>query len=148
MLVPSADITKYFTELDASTPKEAVAELPVKLTGKTGAVVTDLYAAGLKNKNFDKIVKELETLSNALSSSGLVVDRFFSSGNYSDQECKKVVELLTTTKEPLTSFKDIKDADVKDIIVDNEGNLDAWRNARKAVSAIGLSDATKAALGE
>lgn len=135
-------------DLDASTPKEATADLPLKLTGKTGAVVADLYAATSKTKTFDKVVKELESFTAAVQSGGLVVDRFFSSGNYSDQECKKVVELLTTTKEPLTSFKDIKDADVKDIIVDNEGNLEAWRSARKAVGAIGLSDATKAALGE
>lgn len=82
----------------------------------------------------------------AVQASGLVIDRFFSTNNYSEEECKKVIDLLMTSKEPLTSFKDIKDVDVKDILVDNEGNMDAWRSARKAVQALSISEEVKGAL--
>jgi hypothetical protein len=57
------------------------------------------------------------------------------------------MDLLLTTKEPLTSFDGIKSSDVRELIVDNEGNLDTWRNARKAVQALGLSEEVKALLG-
>lgn len=107
------------------------------------ALVKDLYVAGAKGKNFDKLVKELETFVSVVEKSGLVVDRFFQSANYSSVELKKVLDLLLTTKEPLTSFASIKDAEVKEILVDNEGNLATWQAARKAVGAIGLSDTTK-----
>lgn len=133
-------------DLDAKTPVEAVAGIPVKLTGRTGQIVKELYTAGQKGKNFDKIVKELEQFVAAIQDAGLVVDRFFTTANYSEVECKKVISLLLTNAEPLTSFASIKDADVKDIIVDNEGNVPVWQAARKAVQAIGLTDASKAAL--
>lgn len=120
--------------------------LPIKVSGRVGELVAELYEAGTKGKNFDKLVKELEAFVAAVQSGGLVVDRFFSTANYSPEECKKVLETLLTTKESLASFKDIKDAEVKEVLVDNEGNLDAWRNVRKAVQAIGLSDTTKALL--
>lgn len=97
-------------------------------------------------KNFDKVVKDLQGFVAAVSAAGLVVDRFFTTNNYSSEECKKVLELLLTNKEPLTSFKDIKDAEVKDILVDNEGNLAVWQTARKAIAALSLSEEVKAAL--
>jgi hypothetical protein len=59
-----------------------------------------------------------------------------------------VLELLMTTKEPLTSFESIKSADVKDLVVDNAGNLDTWRNARKAVQGLNMSEDVKQVLGE
>lgn len=139
----SIDITKYFLDLDAKAPKAEASTLPVRLSGRTGELVSQLYASGQKNKNFDKLIKELESFVAAVESSGLVVDRFFTTSNYSEIECQKVLNLLTTTSEPLTSFASIKDNDVKDILVDNESNLSAWQNARKAVSAIGLSEGTK-----
>jgi hypothetical protein len=49
-----------------------------------------------------------------------------------------VVETLLTTKEPLSSFEGISNQDVKELLVDNEGNLGAWLGARKAVAALGL----------
>ena len=49
-----------------------------------------------------------------------------------------VVETLASTKEPLTSFEGIQDQNVKELIIDNEGNLETWRGARKAVTAIGM----------
>jgi hypothetical protein len=58
-----------------------------------------------------------------------------------------VVDLLLTNKEPLTSFASIKNADVKDLIVDNEGNLDTWRNVRKQIQGLNLSEAVKTILG-
>ncbi len=76
----------------------------------------------------------------------MVVDRFFTTSNYSEVECKKVLDLLLTSKEPLTSFSSIKDTELQEVIIDNEGNLPAWQSARKAISAIGLSEATKKAL--
>lgn len=59
-----------------------------------------------------------------------------------------VVDLLISSKEPLTSFDSIKNADVREILVDNASNLDAWRGARKAVAALNLSDDVKRILGE
>jgi hypothetical protein len=136
----------------AALPLVAAAACPLshrsrlQLTGRSGELVADLYAAGTKGKNFEKLVKEVEGFVAAVSGSGLIVDRFFATGNYSPEECKKVIELLTTTKEPLTSFKDIKDAEIREVLVDNEGNLDAWRSARKAVSGLALSEPVKALL--
>jgi F-type H+-transporting ATPase subunit delta len=111
-----------------------------------GELIAGVYAAGVKGKNFDKLVGEMLALGAAVKSGGLVVERFFSTSNYSPEECKKVVALLLTTAEPLASFESIKDAEVKDILVDNEGNLEAWRGVRKAVAAIGLSEPVKALL--
>jgi hypothetical protein len=139
-----ADITKYFLDLDASAPKEEVSTLPVRLTGRTGELVAELYSQGLKGKNFDKLVKEVESFVQAVEQAGLVVDRFFSTSNYSPEECGKVVSLLMTSSEPLSSFASIKDADTKEILVDNEANIPVWLNARKAVAALGLSEPVKA----
>ena len=55
--------------------------------------------------------------------------------------------MLLTSKEPLASFESIKNADAREILVDNASNLDAWRNARKAVAALNLSDDVKRILG-
>ncbi len=52
----AADITKYFTSLDAAAPPAAKAELPTtlsKLTGRSGDITRDLFAAGVKGKNFE-----------------------------------------------------------------------------------------------
>ncbi len=142
----SIDITKYFLDLDAKAPKADTSALPVRLSGRTGELVTQLYTAGQKNKNFDKLLKELDGFVAAVEAQGTVVDRFFSTSNYSEIECQKVLSLLTSNAEPLSSFASIKDNDVKDILVDNESNLSAWQNARKAVTAVGLSEATKTLL--
>ena len=117
-----------------------------QVSGRIGELLGDLYAAGTAGKNFDKIVKDLEAFNAVVKGSGLVVERFFSSANYSPEECAKVVELLLTAKEPLASFKDIKDAEVREVLVDNEGNLEAWRGARKAVAALNLAEPVKALL--
>lgn len=144
-----ADITKIFLEIDASAPASATSELGIKLTGRSGALVEGLYAATAKTKGaFDGAVKQLEGFVGAVRGAGLVVDRFFSTSNYSPEECKMVIDLLTTTKEPLTTFDGIKNADVRELIVDNEGNLETWRAARKAVAALNLSEDVKGVLGE
>jgi F0F1-type ATP synthase delta subunit len=146
-----ADITKYFTSLDASAPAAAKAELPStlsKLTGRSGDLTRELFAAGAKGKNFDKIVKDLEGFVAAVEKAGMVVDRFFTTPNYSEAECRKVVELLLTAKEPLASFASIKDAEVKDVIVDNEANVATWLAARKAVAALQLSEPVAAAISK
>lgn len=57
-----------------------------------------------------------------------------------------MLELLTTDKEPLKSFDGIKDADVKELIVDNEGNMDTWRSARAAIKALGMAPEVTATL--
>jgi len=144
----TADITKFFLENDSKVVAAKASSLPasVRVSGRTGELLGELYTAGTAGKNFDKIVKDLEAFTGAVKSSGLVVERFFSSANYSPAECAKVVELLLTAKEPLTSFKDIKDAEVREVLVDNEGNMDAWRGARKAVAALNLSEPVKALL--
>lgn len=140
----NADITKYFLDLDAATPSAATADLPVKLTGRSGELVQDLYTSAGKSKAaFDKITKELQGIVAAINNAGMVVDRFFSSTNYSPEECKLVAELLLTTKEPLTTFEGIKNADIKDLLVDNESNMDTWRNARKAIAAANPSAEVK-----
>lgn len=108
--------------------------------------MAELYAAGAKTKSFDKFVKDLEGLAAAVKSSGIAVERFFATGNYSEKECAKVVDLLTTTKEPLADFKSIKDDEAREVLVDNEGNLEAWRAARKAVAAVGMAPEVKGAL--
>lgn len=105
-----------------------------------------------------------------IENAGLVVDRFFTTSNYSDSECKVrrvsetsapaalpsvavnqpcqlVVDTLVSTKEPLTSFEGIKDANVKELIVDNEGNLETWVSARKAVAAVGIAPEVAGVLG-
>ena len=116
------------------------------MAGRIGEHLAELYAAGQKGKNFDKIVKDLEGVSAAVKAGGLVVDRFFSTANYSPVECKKVVALLLSGAEPLASFKDIKDEDVREILVDNEANLAVWLGVRKALAALSLTDAVKATL--
>lgn len=83
----------------------------------------------------------------AIQGAGMVVDRFFSTANYSPEECQMVLELLMTNKEPLTSFESIKNAEVKDLLVDNAGNMDAWRGARKAVQDLKVSDDVKQIFG-
>jgi hypothetical protein len=55
-----ADITKAFLEMDATAAPVAGAELPVKLTGRSGELVAELYAKTSKAKTFDKATKELE----------------------------------------------------------------------------------------
>lgn len=143
-----AEITKIFLDMDAAAPAAATSELGVKLTGRSGALVEGLYAATVKSKGaFDASVKQLEGFVNAVRGAGLVVDRFFTTSNYSPEECKLVVDLLITSKEPLTSFDGIKNADVRELIVDNEGNLETWRAARKAVAALNLSEDVKGVLG-
>ena len=110
-----------------------------------------------------------QSLVAVVDNAGLVVNRFFATSNYSGSELKVgplvqcivggwpsrscrplqlVVETLVSTKEPLTSFETIKDANVKELIIDNEGNLDTWRAARKAVGAIGLAPEVSAVLGK
>lgn len=143
-----ADITKMFLELDAAAPVAATSDLPLKLTGRSGALVEALYTATKAKGGFDKVVKELEAFVAVVQSAGLVVDRFFTTTNYSPEECRLVLDLLLTTKEPLTSFAAIKNGDVKDLIVDNESNMDTWRAARKAVADLKLSDDVKRALEE
>jgi len=143
----TADITKMFLDIDAAATAAAVVDLPLKLTGRSGALVGELYGKTIKTKGaFDKAAKELESFVHAVRSAGLVVERFFTTANYSPEENKLVLDLLLTSKEPLTSFESIKNADVKELIVDNESNLDTWRNVRKAVLAIGLSEDVKAIL--
>lgn len=139
----SQDITKYFLDFDSATPAAQGLDLPIKLTGRSGQLVTELYQKG---KNFDKILKELEAFVAAVHQAGMVVDRFFATANYSPEECQLVIETLTSNKEPLTSFESIKNADVKDMLVDNESNLDTWRAARKAIAAANLSPEVKAVL--
>ncbi|RYG54437.1 hypothetical protein EON66_07130 [archaeon] len=142
-----ADITKMFLDLDSSTSAAAASDLPMKLTGRSGALVEQLYLSTSKSKGaFEKAVKELEGVAAVVQSAGLVVDRFFSTNNYSSEECVAVLDLLLTQKESLTSFDSIKNADVKDLIVDNESNMDAWRNARKALAALNLSEGVKSLL--
>ena len=57
-----------------------------------------------------------------------------------------VMELLLTDKEPLKSFDSIQSAEVREMIVDNEGNLDTWREARKGIAALALTPDVRAAL--
>lgn len=57
-----------------------------------------------------------------------------------------VMDLLLTDKEPLKTFDGIKSAEVREMIVDNEGNLDTWREARKGVAALALTPDVRAAL--
>jgi ATP synthase F1 delta subunit len=143
----SQDITKYFMEMDAASPAVAASELPIKLTGRSGELVAQLYASTKGSKGaFDKAVKELEGIVAAVERAGIVVDRFFQTQNYSENECKKVVDLLLTNKEPLTSFDGIKDAEVKDILVDNAGNLEVWSGVRKAIAALAPSAEVKAVM--
>jgi F-type H+-transporting ATPase subunit delta len=141
-----SEITKLFLDLDSSLAAPTVSDLPIKLSGRSGELVESLYASTNKTKSFEKAVKELEGVVAAIQSAGLVVDRFFSSTNYSPEESQLVVDLLLTNKEPLTSFASIKNADVKDLIVDNEGNLDTWRNVRKQIQGLNLSEAVKTIL--
>lgn len=140
-VMSQADITKAFLEMDATAAAAAASDLPIKLTGRSGALVEQLY--GKNKKNFEKASKELESFVGVIASSGLVVDRFFSTTNYSPEECKMVLELLFTNKEPLTSFDSIKSADIKDLVVDNASNLETWKNARKAVQGLNLSEDVK-----
>ena len=97
----------------------------MQLTGRSGELVEGLFvASGKDSKKFELVVKQLEGFVAAIESAGLVVDRFFATTNYSEDECRAVLELLTSDKEPLKSFESIKDADVREVIVDNEGNMD------------------------
>ena len=41
-----------------------------------------------------------------------------------------MADLLLTSKEPLTSFESIKNADARELVVDNAGNLETWRTVR------------------
>lgn len=142
-----ADITKAFLEMDATTAAHKKIDLPIKLTGRSGELVQELYiATGKDSKKFEVLTKQLEGFVAAVEGGGLVVDRFFSTMNYSHDECKSVLDLLLTDKEPLKSFDSIKSTEVREVIVDNEGNLDAWRGARKAIAALGLAPEAKAAL--
>lgn len=43
----------------------------------------------------------------------------------------------------MTSFDGIKNAETRELIVDNEGNLETWRAARKAIAALNLSAEVK-----
>ena len=62
---------------------------PLQLTGRSGELVEKLFVATSKNKGaFDKAVKELESVVTIINKSGLVVDRFFTTINYSAVECK------------------------------------------------------------
>ena len=81
-------------------------------------------ATGRDAKKFEALVKQLDGFVAAVDAAGLVVSRFFATTNYSEEECGQVLDLLLTSKEPLTAFADIKDSDVRDIFVDNEGNMD------------------------
>ena len=83
------------------------------MSGRTGEHVAALYAAGTKGKNFPALVAQLEAVLGAVRGGGLVVERFFSTANYSSEECSKVYELLATAQEPLTSFAGIKDTEVR-----------------------------------
>lgn len=53
-----SEITKVFLEMDAAAGAAAVSDLPIKLSGRSGELVEQLY--GKNKKNFDKAVKELE----------------------------------------------------------------------------------------
>lgn len=140
----NADITKYFLELDAATGTAPVSDLPIKLTGRSGELIEAIYNGTSKTKGaFEKIVKELESVSKIISSSGLVIDRFFSTTNYSPEECKMVAELLLTDKEPLNSFDSIKNTEVRELLVDNEANVAVWKNTRKELNALNLSPEVK-----
>ena len=72
----------------AATAAPSVA-LPLKLTGRSGELVTELFAAkGKDAAAYGKAVVELDGLVAAVAAAGLVVERFFSSANYSAGECK------------------------------------------------------------
>ena len=139
-----------FLDIDAAAASSSVkADLPVRLAGRSGDLVASMWvAAGKDGAKFAKVAADLKGFVAAVTGAGLVVDRFFTTSNYSAEECHKVLDLLMTEKEPLKDFASIKDADVKEILVDNEGNLDAWRGARKAVAALAMSAEAKAALCE
>lgn len=78
-----------FLEMDSTLASTATSDLPLKLTGRSGAQVERLYNATAKTKGaFDKAVRDLEGFVGAVRSAGLVVDRFFSTSNYSPEECK------------------------------------------------------------
>ena len=47
---------------------------------------------------------------------------------------------------PLSSPPFCLQSEVREVIVDNEGNLDAWRGARKAIAGLGLAPEAKAVL--
>jgi len=141
------DIAKLFMEMDAAAPKQAKGEIPLKLVGRSGELVENLYyAVGKDAKKFDAVVKQLEGFVKVVQQSGLVVERFFTTTNYSEEECKMVMDLLLTDKEPLKSFDSIKNAEVREMIVDNEGNLDTWRDARKGIAALALTPEVRSAL--
>ena len=57
-----------------------------------------------------------------------------------------VMDLLLSDKEPLKSFDSIKSVEVREMIVDNEGNMDTWRDARKGIAALALTPDVRAAL--
>jgi hypothetical protein len=54
------DITKMFLDMDASASAVSSTDLPMKLTGRSGELVGQIYGKTLKTKSFDKAVKELE----------------------------------------------------------------------------------------
>ena len=56
-----AEIAKLFIEMDAATPKAPKGDIPLKLVGRSGALVETLfYGVGKDAKKFDSIVKQLE----------------------------------------------------------------------------------------
>lgn len=56
-----ADITRIFNELDATATAVSSVELPIRLTGRSGALIKEVYLASSKKAGvFDKIVKDLE----------------------------------------------------------------------------------------
>lgn len=85
----NAELTKLFLDLDASAAPSAASSMPVKLTGRSGELVEELWVkAGSKSgPRFDAAATALDGLVAAVSGAGLVVDRFFTTANYSAVEC-------------------------------------------------------------
>ena len=85
----NAELTKLFLELDATASPSATSALPIKLTGRSGELVEALWvkAGARSGPRFDAATTALEGLVTAIAGAGLVVDRFFSTANYSAAEC-------------------------------------------------------------
>ncbi len=62
-----SDITRIFSEIDAVTPAAASADIGIKLTGRSGELIKEVYIATSKKAGaFDKIIKDLDVSSGFL----------------------------------------------------------------------------------
>lgn len=141
-------ILEHFLERDAAEAAAAtpVAPLPIKVSGTSGAIAAQLFRDASSADSFEDIVVDLAELVAVIEGAPEGISRFFRHANYSPEECKIVVDLLTTDK--YTTFDSVSTQEMRETLVGWAENMGAWTSIKAEIASLGLEPASVAVLGK